>query len=97
VTDGIEDALARARDAAGGLDVRLGGGVATIRQYLSARLIDHLHVAVSPILLGSGEALLAGVDLPRLGYEVSEHVFSDNAMHVVLSKPRRGGFSSEDR
>jgi dihydrofolate reductase len=67
VTEGAEAALARAKKAAGGRDVRLGGGVATIRQYLNAGLIDEMHVAVSPVLLGGGEALLAGIDLPRLG------------------------------
>jgi dihydrofolate reductase len=86
VTDGIETALARAHDAAGGRDVRLGGGVATIRQYLNARLVDQLHLAVTPVLLGGGEALLAGIDLPRLGYEVTEHVPSKNVTHMVLSK-----------
>jgi dihydrofolate reductase len=89
VTDGIEAALARATEAAGGRDVRLGGGVATIRQYLNARLIDQMHIAVAPVLLGSGESLFAGIDLPRLGYEVTEHVPSEKAVHVVLSK--RGG------
>ena len=86
VTGGIEDALARARAAAGGKDVRIGGGAATIRQYLAAGLIDELHLAVSPVLLGRGEPLLAGLDLPALGYRVSEHVPSEAATHIVLSR-----------
>ena len=86
VTDGIEAALARANKAAGNRDVRVGGGAATIRQYLNTRLIDHMHVAISPVLLGGGEPLLAGIDLPALGYEVTEHVPSKQATHVVLSK-----------
>lgn len=86
VTDGIESALARAKAAAGKRDVRLGGGVATIRQYLNARLVDAMHIVVSPVLLGGGEALFAGIDLPALGFEVTEHVRSEKAMHVVLTK-----------
>jgi dihydrofolate reductase len=86
VTDGIEAALARANDAAGGRDVRVGGGAATIRQYLNAGLVDEMHVVVSPVLLGGGEPLLAGIDLLRLGYEVTRHVPSEKATHVVLTK-----------
>lgn len=86
VTDGIEAALARAMEAANGLDVRLGGGAATVRAYLRAGLIDEIHLAVSPIFLGSGEHLLAGIDLPKLGYERTEHVQTPNATHVVLTK-----------
>jgi dihydrofolate reductase len=86
VTDGIEAALGRAREAAGSRDIRLGGGVNTIRQYLNARLIDELHLAFSPLLLGSGEALFAGIDLLALGYRVSKHVGSGNAMHVVITR-----------
>jgi dihydrofolate reductase len=86
VTDGIAAALARATEAAGSRDVRIGGGVATVRQFLAARLVDHMHVAVSPILLGGGEALFVGLDLQRLGYDVAEHVPSPAASHVVLSK-----------
>jgi dihydrofolate reductase len=86
VTDGIEAALARAREAAGDRDIRIGGGVSTVRQYLNAGLVDHMHFAVSPLLLGSGESLLAGIDLPRLGYDVTEHVPSEKATHVVVSK-----------
>jgi dihydrofolate reductase len=86
VTDGIEEALARAREAAGDRDIRVGGGASTIRQYLNARLIDQMHFAVAPILLGGGEPLLAGLDLPRLGYDVTEFVPSEKATHVVLTK-----------
>jgi dihydrofolate reductase len=86
VTDGIEAALARAKEAAGGRDVRVGGGAATIRQYLNARLIDEMHVVVAPILLGGGEPLFTGIDLPALGYQVTEHVPSEQATHVVLAK-----------
>ncbi len=88
VTDGIHAALERATAAANGKDVRVGGGAATIRQYLQAQLIDEMHLAVSPVLLGSGESLLAGIDMRKLGYEVVEHVPSEKAMHVVLA--RRG-------
>jgi dihydrofolate reductase len=86
VTDGIGAALARARAAAGGKDVRLGGGVSTIRQYLQAGLVDEMHLAISPVLLGSGEALLAGIDLPKLGFTCTEHVPTRAATHVVLSR-----------
>lgn len=88
VTDGIEAALRRAREAAGGRDVRVGGGVATIRQYLQAGLVDEMHLAISPVLLGTGEPLLAGLDLPALGYRVREHVATPLATHVVFA---RGG------
>ena len=86
VTGGIEEALDRAREAAGERDIRVGGGASTIRQYLEARLIDEMHYAISPVLLGSGEALFEGLDLPALGYEVREHVASDKAQHVVLAR-----------
>ncbi|RPH71758.1 MAG: dihydrofolate reductase [Myxococcaceae bacterium] len=86
VTGGIEEALARAREAAGPRDVRLGGGVATIRQYLEAGLVDLMHLAYSPVLLGNGENLLAGLDLPRLGFRVTEHVPSEKATHIVLTR-----------
>ena len=86
VTGGIQEALTRATDAAGRRDVRVGGGVATVRQYLNARLIDHMHVAISPTLLGSGEALFGGIDLPALGYALTGHVQSENATHIVLSR-----------
>jgi dihydrofolate reductase len=84
VTDGIEAALKKARDAAGGKDVRLGGGVATIQQYLRARLIDEMHIAIAPTLLGSGENLFAGIDLPSLGYKLTDHVATANATHLIL-------------
>lgn len=86
VTDGIQVALERARDAAGGKDIRLGGGVAAIRQYLQAGLIDELHIGVSPILLGSGEHLFANLDLLALGYQCTEYVGTAAAMHYVLTK-----------
>jgi dihydrofolate reductase len=86
VTDGIHAALQRATEAANGSDVRIGGGVATIRQYLQAGLIDEMHFAVSPTLLGRGENLFAGLDLPRLGYRRGEHVPTPNATHIVLTK-----------
>jgi dihydrofolate reductase len=87
VTDGINAALQQAKDAAGGRDVRLGGGVATIRQYLRAALIDELHLAISPVLLGSGEHLLHGLDTRALGYECVEHVPGARAAaHVILRK-----------
>ena len=86
VTDGIAAALDRAREAANGKDVRLGGGVSVIQQYLRARLIDQMHVAVSPVLLGSGERLFEGVDLPALGYACTKHEASSRATHVVLSR-----------
>jgi len=87
VTEGIHAALRAAREAAGGRDVRLGGGVSTIRQYLKAGLIDELHLAISPVLLGSGEHLLGGIDLPALGYECAAHVAGERAAaHVILRK-----------
>ena len=86
VTDGIHAALERAREAAKDKDVRIGGGVATIRQYLTAGLIDEMHLAISPVLLGSGEHLLAGIDLPKLGYRCAEHVATPGATHVVLKR-----------
>ena len=89
VTDGIHAALARAKEAAGTQDVRLGGGVATIRQYLTAGLIDELHLAVAPVLLGRGEHLLGGIDLLRLGYECTEHVPTPEVMHVILKRKER--------
>jgi dihydrofolate reductase len=78
--------LKRAVEAAGGRDVRIGGGVGTIRQYLTAGLIDEVHFAIAPILLGSGEHLLAGINAPELGYRVAEHVPTAGATHVVLTK-----------
>lgn len=89
VTGGIREALKRATEAAGGKDVRLGGGAATIRQYLRERLVDEVHLAISPVLLGSGEHLLSGLDLTALGYECAEHVPTAQATHVVLRKRDR--------
>lgn len=86
VTGGIEEALRRARDAAGDKDVRIGGGVMTIRQYLQAGLIDEMHLAVSPVLLGQGEAFFAGIDLAAAGFRCVEHVGTQHALHVVLRK-----------
>ena len=86
VTDGIEAALERARDAAGAKDIRLGGGAETIREYLKARLIDEMHIAVSPILLGSGESLLANIDLSALGYKCTKWVASAKAAHYTIAK-----------
>ncbi len=88
VTDGIASALAQAREAANGRDVRLGGGVATVREYLRARLVDELHLAVRPVLLGSGEALFSGLDWRSLGYECTKSVAGERATHVFLQ--RRG-------
>jgi dihydrofolate reductase len=86
VTDGIQSALEQAKAAAGEKDVRIGGGVATIRQYLQAGLIDELHLAMMPVLLGAGEHLFGGIDMRALGYECAEHVAGERATHVVLRK-----------
>lgn len=86
VTDGIHAALNRAFDSANGKDVRLGGGVQTIQQYLNAKLIDELHIAISPILLGTGEKLFSDINLVDLGYTCTDHVTTENATHVILQK-----------
>ncbi|MDC8804417.1 dihydrofolate reductase family protein [Halomonas pacifica] len=86
VTEGIYGALERAREAAGDRDVRLGGGVATIQQYLRARLVDELHLAIAPVLLGAGERLFAGIDMRALGYRCVERVATDRVTHVVLRR-----------
>jgi len=86
VTDGIESALDRAKAAAGDRDVKIGGGVSTVRQYLQAGLIDELHFAISPVLLGRGEAMFAGIDLPALGFSVTESATTELATHVVLGR-----------
>ncbi len=86
VTGGIREALDRAREAASGKDVRIGGGAHTIRQYLREGLVDELHIAISPVLLGCGEPLYEGVDLRVLGYRCVEHVASEKATHVVLRR-----------
>ena len=88
ITDGIQAAHERAIRSADGKDIRLGGGVATIRQYLRAGLVDEMHLAISPILLGSGEHLFDGIDMRTLGYECTQHVPTENATHVVLTKRR---------
>jgi len=86
VTDGIESALAQAKAAAGDLDVKIGGGVSTVRQYLHGGAIDEIHLAISPAFLGRGESLFAGIDLPYLGYRVKEVVPTELATHLVLSR-----------
>ena len=89
VTEGIDEALRRAREAAGEKDIRLGGGVETIRQYLRARLVDEMHLAISPVVLGSGEHLFASLDLLALGYRITEHVASEAATHLVFTRKSR--------
>src|SRR5580704_17312535 len=86
VSDGIEAALAKAKAAAGELDVKIGGGVSTVRQYLLAGAIDELHLAQSPVVLGRGASLFAGIDLPGLGYRVTEAVPTELATHLVLTR-----------
>lgn len=86
VTDGIESALKQAKAAAKGKDVRIGGGVSLVKQYLKAGLIDEMHLVMSPVLLGSGENLFAGIDLAKLGYQCVESVAGINCMHLVLRK-----------
>ena len=86
VTDGIESALQRANETAEGRDIRIGGGVSVIRQYLQARLVDEMHLAVSPVLLGSGEHLFSGIDLPDLGFVCSEKTATVDALHVIVRR-----------
>jgi dihydrofolate reductase len=86
VTEGIHAALEQAIAAAGGRDVRIGGGVSTVRQYLGARLIDELVLAVRPVLLGAGESLLHDLDLTALGYEVADSIAGERTTHVVIRK-----------
>ncbi len=86
VTEGIEVAMQRARQAAGNKDIKIGGGVDTVRQYLRAGHVDEIHYAVSPVVLGRGEAMFSGIDLRSLGYHVSEHVATDLATHIVLNR-----------
>jgi dihydrofolate reductase len=88
VTGGIEEALKLAKQAAGEKDVKIGGGVSTVRQYLQAGLIDSLHFALAPVVLGQGEALFAGLNLPALGFSVTERKATQHATHVVLEKLR---------
>ncbi|SCB56229.1 Dihydrofolate reductase [Rhizobium aethiopicum] len=85
ITGGIHEALDQAKAAAGDKDVKIGGGVETVRQYLQAGLIDELHFAISPVMLGKGEAMFTGIDLPSLGFRVVEHVASEHATHIVLA------------
>lgn len=86
VTGGVEEALRRATAAAGGKDVKIGGGASAVRQYLAINAIDEMHLAISPVALGRGEAPFARIDLPRLGFKVEEHAATPRAMHVVLSR-----------
>ena len=86
VTDGIRSALEKAKAAAGPRDIRIGGGASTVRQFLQERLIDEMHLAVRPVLLGSGEKLLDGLDLRELGYECTKSVMGEGAMHVFITK-----------
>jgi dihydrofolate reductase len=86
VTGGIEEALRLAKQAAGDKDVKIGGGVSTVRQYLQAGLIDSLHFALAPVVLGQGEALFTGLDLSALGFSVTEHRASEQATHFILEK-----------
>ena len=86
VSDGIDAALQRAKEVAGDKDVRIGGGVSVVRQYLQAGLLDELHLAVSPVLLGAGENLFAGLDLPALGYACAESVAGTNATHITVKR-----------
>ncbi len=86
VTGGIHDALRRAREAAGEKDIRVGGGVSTIRQYLSEGLIDEMHLAQGSVVLGKGEALLPGIDLPALGYRVASQRMGERAVHVTIER-----------
>src|SRR5688500_9982556 len=86
VTGGIEEALTRARQSAGSKDIRVGGGVETVRQYLRAGLVDEMHLAISPVFLGTGEHLLEGLDLVALGYQVTEHAATDMATHVLVTR-----------
>jgi dihydrofolate reductase len=87
ITDGIESALDKARNAANGKDIRIGGGVSTIRQYLQAGYINEMHLAIAPVFLGSGEHLFAGIDLPQLGFTETQTVYGKGAMHVLIRKP----------
>jgi len=86
ITGGIHEALKQAREAAGDRDIRIGGGVETVREYLAARLIDELHLALRPVLIGSGEHLFQGIDLRALGYECTDHIAGERATHIFLRK-----------
>jgi dihydrofolate reductase len=86
VTDGIHAALQQAKETANEMDIRLGGGVNTIRQYLKEALIDEIHIAITPVILGTGERLLEGIDLVGLGYKCIQHTQSSKVMHVIIAK-----------
>ena len=86
ITDGPESALARAKEAAKGKDVRIGGGVSVVRQYLTGGHIDSMHIALSPVLLGEGEHLFSGINLPKLGFTEVRTVSSENATHVLIER-----------
>jgi len=86
VTDGIFSALERAKEAANGLDIRIGGGVDTVRQYLRTGLIDEMHIAMAPIFLGSGESLFSGIDMRALGYQCAEHTSTPSATHMIFKR-----------
>ncbi len=86
VSDGIESALEKAKEAANGKDIRIGGGTSTVRQYLQAGLIDEIHLAFSPVFLGSGEHLFEGIDIPKLGFSEPKVTYGEKASHLVLKK-----------
>ena len=86
VSGGIEEALRLAKQEAGDKDVKIGGGVSTVRQYLQAGFVDSVHLAVAPVLLGQGEALLTGLDLPAMGFSVTDHESTEHATHVILTR-----------
>ncbi len=88
VTGGIQSALRQAQNAAGGKDIRVGGGVSTVRQYLSARLLDEMHLAMVPVFLGTGESLFAGLDLHALGYSCADRVSTPAATHLTVTMQR---------
>src|SRR5580693_1794259 len=88
VTEGIEEAAKCASEAADGKDVRIGGGVSTVQQYVRAGVIDEMHLVVSPVLLGAGEKFLGDLDLVKMGFRVKRHVMSERVMHVVMEKQR---------
>lgn len=86
LSEGVEEVLFRAMEAAGGRDVRIGGGPATVRQYLQARLVDEMHLVLSPVVLGRGEPFFAGLDLTALGYEITRHEATEAALHVFFRR-----------
>jgi dihydrofolate reductase len=86
ITDGIESAIEKAKEAANGKDIRIGGGVSTIRQFLQAGCIDEMHFVVSPVFLGSGENLFSGIDIPKLGFNKIQRITGEGATHITLTK-----------